>query len=137
MMIGEHRPTFTDLLWERSAPMGSAGSMGGGQPPEYLREQMREVKRWEDIFKRTKQILVNSSGQEIHEGDSFLISDPLDLLFLRTLFSFHESKHLPMDKEYKVFIGKMHNIPTYFVSSHGEMCNEESAISIRKCVLGL
>lgn len=62
-------------------------------------------------------------------------------MFLKSLFSFHETKGLSPNWNYPIFVGQCKTQPAFFVQTHqlAEMAipDDDDAISLKKCLTGL
>lgn len=69
------------------------------------------------------------------------ITDPVELLFLKVIFSFHPSRVLPEDPDYPILIGACYEKQTFFVQgltlAEGARPDEDDAISIKKCIISI
>jgi len=99
------------------------------------------VKRWQDILTRSKEILLkhNSVQKSSLPSHSNLIDSPNDIMFLKSIFSFHPTKGLNHNEEYEIEVGLKGTVPTYFLRKPQMQENdlEDNSISVRKSTLGL
>ncbi|CDW86819.1 UNKNOWN [Stylonychia lemnae] len=168
IMLGEHRPALADLLWERAQTIihscevqcessvdteddghetraiSSLAQVNTTEKIDFLtieekadfQKNLKELKTSEDILARAKQILRAYSDQ--NQDSIIQVQDKQDLIFLKVLFSFHQTRELPTNPRYPILIGKCFGYPTFFVQSQNQPADtlpkEDDAISIKKCL---
>ncbi len=125
----------------------SAGAEGSDQAttqtsimnPEQIalfQKNLKELKTSQDILTRAKSILRKHSDE--NQSAIIKIQDINDQVFLKILFSFHQTRELPADPRYPILIGKCYGYPTFFVQSfklsQSNLPDEDDAISIKKCL---
>ena len=98
----------------------------------------KDFKTADDVLTKAKSILRRYSDQ-----NSLInrITDPLEQIFLRVLFSFHPTRVLPDNPDYPILVGTCYQHPTFFVQglilTEEAIPDEDDAISIKKCINGL